>query len=61
VLISAPEKWVGSIGIGSFFGEFGVSWSGVMSASLLFTLPPIVLFLLVQRHFVERIAGGVKG
>jgi multiple sugar transport system permease protein len=61
VLITAPEKWVGSIGIGSFFGEFGTSWAGVMSASLLFTAPPIVLFLLVQRQFVDRIAGGVKG
>lgn len=61
VLISDPSKWVGSIGIASFFGEYGTPWNQVMATSLIFSIPPIVLFLLVQNRFVEGMAGGVKG
>lgn len=61
VMISDPSKWVGSIGIASFFGEFGTPWNQVMATSLIFALPPIVLFLIVQNRFVEGMAGGLKG
>lgn len=61
VLISDPSKWVGSIGIASFFGEYGTPWNQVMATSLIFSIPPIILFLLVQNRFVEGMAGGVKG
>lgn len=61
VLISDPSKWVGSIGIASFFGEFGTPWNQVMATSLIFAIPPIILFLIVQRRFVEGMSGGLKG
>jgi multiple sugar transport system permease protein len=61
LLVTTESKWVGSIGIASFFGEYGTNWPGVMAASLMFAVPPIILFMLVQRHFVEGFAGGVKG
>lgn len=61
VLISAPSNWVGSMGIASFFGEFGTPWNQVMATSLMFSLPPIILFLIVQKRFVEGMAGGLKG
>lgn len=61
VLISDPAAWTGSIGIASFFGEFGTAWNQVMATSLIFTIPPIMLFLIVQRRFVEGMSGGLKG
>jgi multiple sugar transport system permease protein len=61
ILVTTESKWVGSIGIASFFGELGTNWPGVMAASLVFAIVPIVLFMFVQRHFVGGFAGGVKG
>jgi multiple sugar transport system permease protein len=61
ILVTSQSTWVGSIGIASFFGELGTNWPGVMAASFMFAIVPIVLFMFVQRHFVEGFAGGVKG
>jgi multiple sugar transport system permease protein len=61
ILVTSESKWVGSIGIASFFGEYGTNWPAVMAASFMFAIPPIILFMFVQRHFVEGFAGGVKG
>lgn len=60
-VITDPRQWVGSIGLASFFGEYGVAWDEVMMAAFLFTAPPIVLFLFVQRFFVAGLGGGLKG
>lgn len=61
VLIANPENWVGSIGIASFFGEYGTPWDQVMATSLIFAVPPVILFLIVQQRFVEGMSGGLKG
>lgn len=56
------EKWPASKGLASFVGEFVTPMPTVMSTGLLFTLPAVVLFLLVQRHIVAGLtAGAVKG
>jgi multiple sugar transport system permease protein len=60
--IQDAEKWPASKGLSSFIGEFVTPLSTVFSATLLFTLPPIVFFLLVQRRIVSGLtAGSVKG
>jgi multiple sugar transport system permease protein len=42
--------------------HFGVLWNVVMAASVLFTLPVIVLFFLAQKVFIEGVTlTGVKG
>ncbi|MFI5845551.1 carbohydrate ABC transporter permease [Catenuloplanes sp. NPDC051500] len=56
------EKWPASKGLASFVGEFVTPLPTVMSAAVLFTLPAVVFFLLVQRHIVAGLtAGAVKG
>lgn len=45
-----------------FFGKGTVDWGAIMAASVLFTLPVMVFFLIVQRRLrAGLIAGAVKG
>ncbi|MBL8699229.1 MAG: carbohydrate ABC transporter permease, partial [Alphaproteobacteria bacterium] len=45
-----------------FIGNYGVDYTSLMASAALFSLPPIILFMFVQRHFVSGLsAGAVKG
>ena len=57
-----PDNWVISIGLSQFRTLHQVQWNLVMAASLLVTLPVILLFFLAQKAFVEGVTlTGVKG
>jgi len=49
----------------SFFllsGQYSSDWGEIMAAALIIVLPVVVLFVLLQRRFIEGMAGGsVKG
>ena len=45
----------------AFKGEYFVDWSGMAAASVITILPIIVLFLFMQKYFVEGVQGAVKG
>lgn len=46
----------------AFFGQFTVEWGPVMAASVIFTLPVLVFFLLVQKRLTTGLVkGAVKG
>lgn len=49
----------------SFFllsGQYSSDWGEIMAAALIIVLPIVILFVLLQRHFIEGMAGGsVKG
>ena len=60
--IEDRERWVASTGLASFIGEFTTPLDRVFSAAFLFTIPPVVFFLLMQRRIVSGLtAGSVKG
>lgn len=43
-------------------GQYSSDWGAVMAAALIVVLPIVVLFVLLQRRFIEGMAGGaVKG
>lgn len=43
-------------------GQYSSDWGEIMAAALMIVLPVIVLFVLLQRRFIEGMAGGsVKG
>jgi len=45
-----------------FFGKGSVDWGAIMAASVLFTLPVMIFFLVVQRRLrTGLLAGAVKG
>ncbi|MCC6305166.1 MAG: carbohydrate ABC transporter permease [Rhodobacteraceae bacterium] len=57
-----PKLWPTSVGLASFIGQYEVPLSAVMGSALVFSLPAIVFFLLVQRRIVAGLtAGAVKG
>ena len=50
------------IALNEFSSFFKVDWGDTMAAAMLITIPIIVVFMLVQKQFVEGLANGaVKG
>ncbi len=46
------------VGIGLFVGEYQDVWNQMSAAAVLFSIPPMVLFLLVRKTFVKGLAAG---
>jgi multiple sugar transport system permease protein len=50
------------LGLYQYSGEHGREWGLLMAAAVLITLPPIVIFFLTQRTFVQGVTlTGIKG
>jgi multiple sugar transport system permease protein len=61
-MVSSADKWVGTVGLASFIGVYVTAWDQILAAATIFTVPPVVLFLLVQKYFIAGLgAGAVKG
>ena len=56
VVSTSPNTRVITIGIALLQGERSTPWNLIMMGSLLATLPMVMLFLLLQRYFIEGIA-----
>jgi len=62
VLLTGEGRKTVPIGIAEFIVQFDIRWGEVMAASSLATIPVVVLFALIQRHFVRGLmAGAIKG
>ncbi len=61
VVSSTPDTRVLTIGIALLQGERRTPWNLLMMGSFIATVPMLLLFLALQRYFIEGIAmGGVK-
>jgi multiple sugar transport system permease protein len=61
-LISSQSKWVLSVGLSSFVGEYSIQWDQMLATATMFCLPPVVFFIFVQRYLLHGLTGGaVKG
>jgi N,N'-diacetylchitobiose transport system permease protein len=59
---NTPAKFTLPIYVTYFMGQHSSDWGAIMAASTLYTIPPILFFLLVQRRMARGlVAGAVKG
>ncbi|HRA47127.1 MAG TPA: carbohydrate ABC transporter permease [Thermomicrobiales bacterium] len=56
--LTTEEKLTLPIGLGKFFTENSSNWPGLMAASFIMSVPVVVLFLLLQRYFVQALTEG---
>ncbi|MER7244410.1 carbohydrate ABC transporter permease [Kribbella sp. NPDC000426] len=57
---SRPDLRTVSVGMQAFVGETATDWSGMAAAGVISIVPVVVLFIFMQRYFVEGISGAVK-
>jgi ABC-type glycerol-3-phosphate transport system permease component len=48
-------------GLESFVGQYSTDWGGLMATSVIIAVPAMILFLAVQKYFINNMAGAVKG
>lgn len=58
--LSRPELRTLGVGMFAFQGEYFSDWAGMAAAATISQVPIIAVFLLLQRYFVDGIAGAVK-
>jgi multiple sugar transport system permease protein len=59
VYLYTPEKWPLSVGMASFISAFAgqtPDWSAYMASNLLYMLPPLLIFFVAQRYFIQGLA-----
>ncbi|MCK9860014.1 carbohydrate ABC transporter permease [Paenibacillus sp. ATY16] len=59
--LSKPDIRPLAVGLYALRGENVVDWTGIAAGGTIALVPIIVIFLLLQRFFVDGIAGAVKG
>jgi ABC-type glycerol-3-phosphate transport system permease component len=61
IYLNRPSQYTMSLGLGTFKTEFETQWSLILAASVMFTIPMMLLFFLAQRFFIEGISTtGIK-
>jgi multiple sugar transport system permease protein len=55
IYLQSPEIWTLSLGLRGYFEAHGAQWSLLMAASLIFTLPVVIIFFFAQKTFIEGI------
>ncbi|MCO6188532.1 carbohydrate ABC transporter permease [Rhizobium sp. L1K21] len=61
ITLANPAMRTLSVGIYSFKGEHFVDWGGMTASSTIAIVPIVLLFLFLQRYFIDGLAGAVKG
>src|SRR5699024_8527282 len=46
------------IGLKSFMGQYSTDWNVLMAASIMTTLPVVIIFILLQKHFIQGMTSG---
>ena len=62
IYLSSKETYTLAIGLRFFIGSYATFWNNLMAASIIVIVPPVVVFLIGQRYFVEGVTlTGIKG
>ena len=60
VTLSRPELRTLAVGLYALRGENVVDWTGIAAGACIAVLPIILIFICLQRYFVDGVAGAVK-
>lgn len=61
IYLNNPNMYTLSVGLESFFTQHGVEWGPLMAASVVFSVPLIILFFFAQKQFIKGITmTGIK-
>ncbi|NTH75532.1 carbohydrate ABC transporter permease [Agrobacterium rhizogenes] len=55
---SRPGMMTAPVALGTLIGLTKVSWGGIMAGAVMLTAPILIIFVLLQRHFIAGIAAG---
>lgn len=55
---SRPGMMTAPVALGTLIGLTKVSWGGIMAGAVMLTAPILIVFVLLQRHFIAGIAAG---
>jgi len=58
--LNNPSSRTLAVGLYAFKGENTVDWTGIAAGGVIAVIPIILLFICLQKYFVEGIAGAVK-
>lgn len=58
--LNNPSSRTLAVGLYAFKGENTVDWTGIAAGGTIAVIPIIILFIVLQKYFVEGIAGAVK-
>lgn len=62
IYLKSPEKKTIQLGLKMFIGQYSSEYGLIMAGSVLSLIPVILIFILLQKHFVQGIAStGLKG
>lgn len=61
VSLNDPATYTLPLGLQSLTAMTSPEYNVIMAASLIIVLPVVVLFVLLQRYFVNGLVGAVKG
>ncbi|MBX6770147.1 MAG: carbohydrate ABC transporter permease [Chloroflexi bacterium] len=50
-----------AVGMYAFVGENSTGWTAICAGAVMSILPILLVFFLLQRHFIEAVAGAIKG
>ena len=49
-----------SVGMSDFIGQYGIRYGELMASSVMFSIPIVVVFFILQRHFVAGLTAGAS-
>lgn len=58
LFIQDPDKYTLSQGLALFTSQYQTQWPALMAGTVLATLPILVIFIVLQKHFVSGLADG---
>lgn len=56
IVLNSPELFTLPVGLNFFKGVYVTNWALIMAGSVITTLPVLLVFVVMQRHFIKGIA-----